>query len=340
MLDECQGDFAIVVSDLRMPVMKGSDFLLEVRRKWPSVITLLLTGYSEVEEVMKAVKAGIFSYLLKPWDTDYLASELEKGLDAYNVKLENERYRQIIEEELRWAGEMQRALLKPNPVKFEGVDFRSSYRPVPGLYCGGDYYDVISLSPGRYLMLVGDVAGHGVRGALVTGILKAIIYPEYVRAVTGKRFSPGAFLSWLNERMNFELRKTTDLLVAFFAAVIDKPEMTMVYANAGQPHPFIIRDSVLIELPVAGSALGFASSIMYPENKIRLECGDIIVAYTDGLTEIGQEKGNMTLTPIKEILADQHYGADYHKRIMDDALARSGASAFTDDLTLITARIE
>jgi DNA-binding NtrC family response regulator len=67
-LAERGGDTVIVVSDLKMPEMKGSDFLLSVRENYPDIVTILLTGFSETEEVIKAVRAGIFSYMLKPWD--------------------------------------------------------------------------------------------------------------------------------------------------------------------------------------------------------------------------------------------------------------------------------
>ena len=70
LLAERGEDAVIVVSDLKMPEMKGSDFLTEVRRLYPDIVTILLTGFSETEEVIKAVSAGIFSYMLKPWDSD------------------------------------------------------------------------------------------------------------------------------------------------------------------------------------------------------------------------------------------------------------------------------
>jgi CheY-like chemotaxis protein len=79
-------EIAVLVSDLKMPEMLGSDFLLAVKQRWPDIITILLTGYSETQEVMKAVKAGIFSYILKPWEQEYLKNELEKALDMRLVK--------------------------------------------------------------------------------------------------------------------------------------------------------------------------------------------------------------------------------------------------------------
>lgn len=334
------GRIAVIVSDLRMPEMKGSDFLLEVRRRWADIVTILLTGFSETSEVMKAVQAGIFSYILKPWEPDYLRTELEKAIATRRLRMENAAYAKTLEEELRWAGEMQRAILKPAPLKAEGIEFRTSYRPVKGLYCGGDYYDVISVGADRFLLLVGDVAGHGVKAAFVTGILKAIIYPEYVRNQVGRKFSPAGFLSWLNDRMNFELRQTSDLLVTFFAGVIDRATMTFTYANAGQGHPFIISKGGPRELPVSGSALGFAQSSLYTDRSELLRGGDLIVVNTDGLVEVGAKGGDAPLLSLKDILAEVSYGADYHKRILERALEISGVEDFDDDVTIVTALME
>ncbi|HTX72904.1 MAG TPA: response regulator, partial [Rectinemataceae bacterium] len=220
LLEERADRISLVISDLKMPEMLGSDFLLVVHERWPGIVTILLTGYSEAQELMKAVRAGIFAYILKPWEPDYLRAELEKAIELQRIREQNAAYAKTLEEELRFAGEMQRAILRPTPLRSEGVEFRSSYRPVPGLFCGGDYYDVISIGADRYLMLVGDVAGHGIKASLITGILKAVIFPEYVRGVMGKKFSPAGFLSWLNDRMNFELRQTSSLIITFLAGVL------------------------------------------------------------------------------------------------------------------------
>ncbi len=331
---------AVIVSDLRMPEMKGSDFLLEVKRRWPNIVTILLTGFSEAGEVMKAVQAGISAYILKPWESGYLKAELDKAIATRRLRMENDSYARTLEEELRWAGEMQRALLRPAPLKAEGIEFRTSYRPLKGLYCGGDYYDVIAIGAGRFLILVGDVAGHGLKAAFVTGILKAIIYPEYVRNQIGKRFSPAGFLSWLNERLNFELRQTSDLLVSFFAGVLDRSALTFTYSNAGQEHPFIVSKGVSRELPVSGSALGFAQSSMYSERTEQLVDGDILVINTDGLVEAGASKGSAPVLSLRDILVGVPYGAEYHKRLLERALEMSGAQDFDDDVTIVTARIE
>ncbi|MCX7023926.1 MAG: SpoIIE family protein phosphatase [Spirochaetes bacterium] len=337
-LEERGEDTVIVVSDLKMPEMKGSDFLLEVKKRYPDIISILLTGYSETQEVIKAVQAGIFSFILKPWDSEYLVAELQKAYEFGETRRRNAFYLKTIEEELRWAGEFQKAILKPNLPSSAGVEFRVSYRPVPGIYCGGDYYDIILLGQDRYLLLVGDVAGHGAKAAFVTGILKAVIYSEYVRAAAGKNFSPGAFLGWLNERMNFEFRSASNLIITFFAGVLDLTTATFRYANAGHDHPFNIRMGKAVELPVSGSAIGFANSIHYTEQTVDVSGGDVLVIFTDGLVEIGCSEGcaPLKLGPILERI---EYGAEHHRRLFEAALGESGSPGFTDDVTIVTARI-
>jgi sigma-B regulation protein RsbU (phosphoserine phosphatase) len=337
-LNACGSQTLIVVSDLRMPEMKGSDFLLEVKKTYPEIISILLTGFSETNEVIKAVQAGIFSYMLKPWDSDYLIAELTKAYDFGELRRQNTSYLKAVEEELKWAGEMQKTILKPNLPHSDGLEFKVSYRPVPGLYCGGDYYDVIFLGTDRYLLLIGDVAGHGVKAAFVTGILKAIIYPEYVRAVIGRDFSPGAFLGWLNERMNFEFRSVSSMIITFFAGVLDLRTSVFRYANAGHNHPYIVKEGKPVELPVSGSAIGFTNEVSYSEQTVEVASGDVISLFTDGLIEIAcaEESSPIKLGPILDTI---EYGNEYHRRILEAALAESGSKDFTDDVTIVTARI-
>jgi len=338
LLAERGTNVVVVVSDLKMPEMKGSDFLLAVRKEYPGIVTILLTGYSETEEIIKAVSAGIFSYMLKPWDSEYLISEMQKAYEYGEIRRQNASYLKTMEDELKWAGEMQKAILKPTLPRCEGVEFRASYRPVPALYCGGDYYDVICLSPDRYLLLVGDVAGHGVRAAIVTGILKAVIYPEYVRNVTSKDFSPGTFLSWLNDRMNFELRSASGLIVTFFAGFLDMKAKTLRYANAGHTHPIMMREGKAMELPVSGSGLGFASSVSYIEQVVVVRPEDVITLYTDGLLEMGCADGCVPIK-VSALFERVPYSPDYHRRLLEAALAESGRADFDDDVTLVTARV-
>jgi len=323
-------DTELIISDLKMPEMKGSDFLLEVKRLYPEIITILLTGYSETEEIIKAVNAGIFSYMLKPWDSGYLIVEVQKAWEYGDMRRQTAHYTKKLEEELKWAGEMQKTILKPNLPTVTGVEFRVSYRPLPALYCGGNYYDVISVGPDRYMLLIGDVAGTGVKAAFVTGILKAIIYPEYIRNYIGKPLSPAEFLGWLNTRMQFEFRSSSAMAITFFAGILDIKAGTLVYANAGHNHPYLISGSNIQELLVSGQPIGSGNTVMYIDNFVRVVKDNLILMYTDGLTRQGPG------VKIQQLLQKTAYGSDYHKRLIEGSLALSGQTEFSDDVTIVT----
>ncbi len=331
-------DTVIVVSDLKMPQMKGSDFLQIVRDTYPDIVTILLTGFSETEEVIKAVRAGIFNYILKPWDSEYLLSEINKAFVHGELKRQNDQYLKTVQDELKWAGEMQKALLKPSLPKSEGVEFRVSYRPVPALFCGGDYYDVISLSSDKYLLLIGDVGGSGVRAAFITGILKSIIFSEYIRSSMSKDLSPGEFLSWLNNRMNFELRQTAGISITFFAAVLDVKARGLKYANAGQTHPFLLRGGTAVELPVSGKGFGFSNSTMFTEQYVALQSMDILTMYTDGLVSFDDGVKQAAVKPA-ELFSQVQYSPDYHRRLMQKSAEMGLFTDFTDHLTILTAKL-
>ena len=116
--------------------------------------------------------------------------------------------------------------------------------------------------------------------------------------------------------------------------------MTFTYANAGHNHPVLITDEGPRELPVSGSGLGFAGSVTYIDKTENVSGGDIILFYSDGLVEAGAKEKDGSSISIKDILAATPYGAEYHKRLLEAALERSGVPDFEDDVTILSARIE
>jgi serine phosphatase RsbU (regulator of sigma subunit) len=94
----------------------------------------------------------------------------------------------------------------------------------------------------------------------------------------------------------------------------------------------------VVELTVSGTALGFADDVSYAEQVLRISGGDILVLYTDGLVEIGCAEGCAPIE-LRSILERSEYGPDYHRALLKTALAEAGASDFSDDVTIVTARM-
>ena len=174
-LDSRSGAIDLIVSDLNMPGMRGGDFLVAVKERFPDIVTMIVSGWGDMDEMRKLITAGAFSFLLKPCEPASLIAEVEKALEMGRLRAENRRYAQMIRDELAWAGELQRTLLHPEPAQDPGLSVSTTYLPLPELQCGGDYYEIVPVSKSRTLFLIGDVGGHGIRAALVSAMLKAIV---------------------------------------------------------------------------------------------------------------------------------------------------------------------
>jgi phosphoserine phosphatase RsbU/P len=336
---EAHKEIVLVVSDLRMPVMTGADLLLKVRSRWPKIMSILLTGFSETDEIMKAIKAGVFSFILKPWDPGYLRAEIEKALFVYAIRSENEHYLSTLQEELYWAGELQRRLLKIEVPESALVTFLLENEPVPNLYCGGDYYDILPIGDEKWLILIGDVAGHGLKAALFTEMLKSIINPDYVKPRTGEPLSPADFLSWLNGRISVELERVSDLFITFCAVVIDLRELKLTVANAGHMPPYLIRNGAISRITVPGPALGAFPDVTYTNVEKVLEKGDLLCLYTDGLLEIGQPGKMPEREILEKALAETGFSQYYAESVFAAMRRAAGVEKFNDDLTLIAAYV-
>ncbi len=336
---EHEKDVFLVVSDLRMPEMLGSDLLLKIKAKYPDIITILLTGYSEIDEIMKAVKAGIFAYILKPWDEKYLLTEINKAYELSTLKEDKVKYIQMLEEELRWGGELQKKILKREIPESKTITVKVEYQPLPMLYCGGDYYDVISLPNGNYLVLLGDVAGHGLKAAFITTILKTIIYSEYVRKNQDKGISPADFLKWLNTRISSELSQFPDMLITFVALVVNPKEKKITFSNAGQSHFYLIRGSKVHPIHEEGMCLNITEEPEYKNKSFKIETNDTIYMFTDGLIEIAENKGNLSKEKTGQLLLKETKKRSSPKEIIEAFRKISTEGVFYDDITLLSVRI-
>lgn len=79
-IDETKGSVDLLVTDLRMPEMGGSDLLQRVREKWPQVTAILLTGFADAREISRAMRSGLSGCILKPWEPGSLVAEFERVL--------------------------------------------------------------------------------------------------------------------------------------------------------------------------------------------------------------------------------------------------------------------
>jgi sigma-B regulation protein RsbU (phosphoserine phosphatase) len=185
-------------------------------------------------------------------------------------------------ERRRIAEALQRSLLPPTLPEVEGIDFGAEYVPTgEGVDVGGDFYDVVGLDDGRWLVVVGDVSGKGVHAATVTGL---------VREVTRTLVRDGRPLPEALARLNETLveRGSGRFCTLALAAVTPRMngQLDVSLYLAGHDRPVLLhadgRTSLVGE---SGTALGLLKKVSSPQAKVSLAPGETLVFYTDGVTE-------------------------------------------------------
>jgi sigma-B regulation protein RsbU (phosphoserine phosphatase) len=267
-------------------------------------------------------------------------AELAKSQGALRQKNEQ------MEEDLRMAREIQQAILpqqyptfpKGVPPDQSALCFCHSYSP-SGVV-GGDFFNVAWLSDTLAGVFICDVMGHGVRSALITAMVRAL-----VEELSPKAAGPGQLLTALNHDLRMILRQTrTPMFTTAFCLVADLVTGEMRYANAGHPPQMIARRSTREVIALTNNdglprpPLGLFGETVYPSSSISLVPGDLVVLFTDGLFEVeGSDQRSYSHAMLKEAI--QRRLPLPPQSLFDDLLEEirnfSATGGFSDDVCVV-----
>lgn len=254
----------------------------------------------------------------------------------YGEALEKRR----LEEEVAVAGRIQQRLLPQALPRVEGFDVAGTSRPSRGV--GGDYYDVLEdRSPGRVWVALGDVSGKGVPAALTMATLRALFRSEV------EREQP---LGEAMRRIGEGLWRCTapEVFATFCFGVLDPSARTFTYVNAGHPAPLLVRaDGSRSAMSGGGLPAGMDPALFgqaaYLEQRVDLGPGDVLVLYSDGVTEAGAGDGDGDMfgeERLGAVVAERRGGA---AAAVQEAVCQAVASFLGDappgdDLTLVVVK--
>ena len=316
--------------------------------------------HAELRESHTIVQQGILSFLAVPLQTQdkaigliYVDSQnllrqfTEEDLTLLTVmaniaaiRIENERLaeveqgEQMMKKELEQAAEIQRNLLPRGAPPVEGLELAAFSYPCRSV--GGDYFDYLKMSGGRLGVIVGDVAGKGLAAALLMSSLQA-----RVQVLVEE---PGD-VSTLIGRLNASVSRTCpgNRFVTFFLCSLDPVTGDLSYTNAGHNPPYLVRAATgaVEELTVGGPVLGILPMARYQSATLRMEPGDVLVMFSDGITEAqsvaseeyGEERLLAALKPVCGLTA-----AGIAKAIGESVEHFMGTAPAADDITLVVAR--
>jgi sigma-B regulation protein RsbU (phosphoserine phosphatase) len=184
----------------------------------------------------------------------------------------------LLDRELQVVGQIQRALLPEALPSIPGFELAAHY--LTSARAGGDYYDFFPLDGGASGVFIADVSGHGTPAAVIMAITHALAH-----ARPGAQTPPGALLSYLNGQLARSYTRDGTFVTAFYAT-LDPIARTLTYSTAGHNPPRLARAGRILPLDEGGGLpLGLDDGQTYDQATISLEPRDLLLLYTDGITE-------------------------------------------------------
>jgi sigma-B regulation protein RsbU (phosphoserine phosphatase) len=194
-----------------------------------------------------------------------LRNQLSSALDA-------------LDQELEVVGNIQRSLLPVTLPKIPNFDVAAFYET--SARAGGDYYDFFPLPHGEWGLFIADVSGHGTPAAVVMAITHALAHAQ-----PGTHKPPVELLQYLNHQLASSYTRDGTFVTAFYA-VLDPVNCKLSYARAGHNPPRLIRGDCVLPLDANNAIpLGIQDDEHYGQATITLQKGDLLLLYTDGITE-------------------------------------------------------
>jgi phosphoserine phosphatase RsbU/P len=327
-------EYGVIITDNRMPGMSGTDLVRRVGRNHPTTVSIILTGYTEKRDVESVLSAGIFSFLTKPWDREGLRLELEKALNVHYMRKRHLATTRKMNEELRMAVEFQKRLHQfQAPTPKNDVDISYAQVSADSIGFSGDYLDIIPIHDMAYMILMGDVSGHGLRTTFVTAMLKAVLTPQYMNE-KGVKASPAGLLAWINCHLCEISKEIPDLFVAAGACCLDTASKKITYSIAGNPAPLLVRNGGVRVLEHSGTALGMSLDSAYDEVTDVLEPGDSLYLFTDGIWMPRKGKDRITPENLSSLLSTT--AGESAKETLRRLMRGYESDGLDDDVTLIS----
>ncbi len=313
------------------------------------------------------IETGQLSHRIHVTREDQLAA-LERSFNSMTESLQKliaeQKEKQRIESELAIAQEVQ-ALLFPRDISsLEGFEVHGVCRPARTV--SGDYYDFLPLGPNQLGLAVGDISGKGISAALlmatVHAFVRAYTLVESVPALqavgvgnsngenalirmsapgSSTDLPPGTLLAMLNHQL---YRSTpSEKYATMFLGFYDTHTRQLKYSNAGHLPPLVIgQDGTVRQLDTGGLVVGLFGDVTYSDDSVEMNPGDILVAYSDGITEPENEFGEFGGERLIELVHEnRHLPLDRISDIVVSAVTDwIGGNEQPDDVTLVLARAQ
>jgi serine phosphatase RsbU (regulator of sigma subunit) len=294
--------YDLILLDLQMPVMDGFQVMASLKEIETDGYLPVLVITAQPDQKLRALRAGAKDFISKPFDLAEVLARVYNMLEVRLLHLEMKKYSKTLEEtiqeldasrevlrlksleeqkkseqELVLAQQTQESLLPRSLPEFENFHIHAFNHPTR--YVGGDFYDFRKLSSGEWVGVLADVSGKGMFAALLSSMVLGALSMEF-----RSRAEPQEVLHRVNELL-CEKSLPSQFVTLFFFLL--NPDGIGQFISAGHCPAYLFRSATgKIEELVSGSCvLGMFDTVPYPSRPFQLDKGDILVVYSDGLTD-------------------------------------------------------
>ena len=336
-------DFDIILSDINMPEMDGITLLTKINEmRNPALKCIMVSAYGDMGNIRSAMNNGAFDFATKPIDLDDLSRTIEKAIEEIEfVRKSQQEHTQLvsIKSDLAVAGEIQQAIL---PQKFPPIEEMADMVDLfatmtPAKEVGGDFFDFFKIDEKRLGFVIADVSGKGVPASIFMAVSRTLL-----RATGMRGIDTNECLNYVNNMLCHE--SIDSMFVTVFYGIYNTETGLVEYTNAGHNPPYVVRaDGTVDTLPMSENIVaGMFDDFPFTQSTLQLDNGDMLVLFTDGVTEAFNTSGEMfDEKGLETTLENKGAGKSSHdicQEILKDVNDFSGKEPQSDDITLMAIR--
>ncbi len=263
-LKEHHLETVLLMSDQKMPGLKGYELLATCAQDYPQIVLLMLTGYTDINDVVKTIRSGVFSYILKPWDHDDLVYEVTKAYNIFETRNKNAEYLRLIKNELQLATKLETAINRTGTIETAGYTIASAH--VSGKTGRKDLATAIPINAAADLLVMGSFATDTVRALLVASTVYARLCGAVAERNTEVLLDAAGTLSLAQDALSDATATMPEILADLAVGVLDRNRHTLTCAFSGSQSWFLLRGNGFAEVGPDGAT-----------KAVKLQVGDIVV---------------------------------------------------------------
>ncbi len=332
--------FDLILLDIMMPEMNGYQVLQELKTDTMlrHIPVIMISALDDVESVVKCVELGAEDYLYKPFNPVLLKARVGASLEKKWLRDQEQSYIQAVKRELELGRRIQLDFLPRTLPQPDGWEIAAVFHPARDV--AGDFYDVFLLPDGFVGLVIADVCDKGVGAALFMALIRGLIRAFSEQVVSGA-FDALQAVPMTNNYIARHHHNDTSrhMFATLFFGVLDPTSGKLTYVNGGHESPLIVNAAgqVREHLEATGPAVGFMADSCFAQAHTILEPGDILVSYTDGVTEArNAERLLFTEERLLRLLEQPgSSAAAVLESIESSVQAYIGDSTPTDDITML-----